>query len=89
MDALRTDMSQQLAMKGFSHAWVLDERGNAVEVLYFIDSSQPTFVHYLTHFVKKDDLPSPSLQTPYHTVGGVRLNSRGSVHEQLKSLFEE
>ena len=33
---LRTDLSRQISVKGFAHAWVINEVGNAYEIIYFI-----------------------------------------------------
>ncbi|MES2073952.1 MAG: hypothetical protein V4488_26600 [Pseudomonadota bacterium] len=82
---LRTDLSRQLAMKGFATALVVDGSGNAYQVVYLLTSDAPTKISYHANFLKKGEFAESAFPTVYKTPNNMSMTSRGG--EKQKPLF--
>ena len=87
MRRLRTDLSTQLATNGFATALVVNDRGNASQVVYLMTSEMPSKVYYHANFLRKEDMTEAVGAAAYHAPGNMSLTSRGQPAENVKYLF--
>ena len=84
---LRTDLAQQLASNGFATALVVNDAGNAHQVVYLLASEMPLRFYYNANFIKKGEFTDFAFPNFYRTPGNMSLSSRGAPSENYKPFF--
>ncbi len=85
--SFRIDLSRQIAANGFATALVVNEIGNAVQVVYMLASEMPVKFYYHTNFMKKGEFKESDFPSVYRAVGGMNTTARGEPQENMKMLF--
>lgn len=84
---LKLDLSRQLAKSGFATALVVNETGNANQVVYLLASDRPTKFYYHNNFMKKGEFAESAFPKTYTAKGGVTVTARGQPADQVKYFF--
>ena len=86
---LRTDLSRQIATNGFATALVVNDLGNANQVVYMLASEMPVKFYYHVNFLKKGEFKESDYSSVYKATGGTSVTVRGEPKEHVKMFFSK
>jgi hypothetical protein len=86
---LRTDLARQIAANGFATALVVNDAGNAYQLVYMLASEMPVKFYYHATFLKKGEFVESSFPSVYRAPGGMSITGRGESREHAKGFFSK
>jgi len=86
---LHIDLAKQIAANGFATALVVNDAGNAFQVVYLLAGEMPIRFYYHANFLKKGEFTESSFASVYRSPGGMSITARGESREHTKMFFSK